>query len=150
MNDFATELRHDGAVEESKANRAEAEIEKFCTAMRNEALSNAHKGHWSDNGQTAEDHVKEAMYHGAKLLVAILHGDKDAVLEYAADVANHAMFSADMMEALDAKLSLKPAEGVEYGDGVPWAKQNPDLKAFVYGQFEELLVRAKAIKETTP
>lgn len=116
--------------------RAALEIAQFSLAMSNEALANAHKGHWKDNDADVAHHVKELLYHAAKLMTAAEVGDKAAVLEYAADVANHAMFAADIAGALDAELTLTPAEGLESDDSkVPWGKHLPTLKERVFNHF---------------
>lgn len=117
--------------------RAAVEITKFSKAMSNEAQANAHKGHWKDNDADVAHHVKELLYHAAKLMTAAEVGDKSAVLEYAADVANHAMFAADIAGALDAPLTLTPAEGVDSDDSkVPWGKHLPTLKERVFNHFK--------------
>ena len=117
--------------------RASKEIIKFAKAMANEAQANAHKGHWKDNDADVAHHVKELLYHAAKLMTAAEVGDKPAVLEYAADVANHAMFAADIAGALDAELTLTPAEGVDSDDSkVPWGKHLPTLKERVFNHFK--------------
>jgi hypothetical protein len=108
--------------------------------MRAEARANAHKGHWSDNDATPTEHVKEAMYHLAKLQIAIEHNNPEAVLEYAADVANHAMFAADVMGALDAGSTPEPAEGSGYEEGVVWANQLPKVKKRIAERFPRDIV----------
>lgn len=124
-------------------NRAALEIEQFKIAMLNEAASNVHKGHWKREGQTAEKHVKQILYHAQKLLIAIEFDNKEAILEYAADVANHAMFAADISDALGAELSPAPAEGEGYEGGVPWAEKLPPIKLATFNDFKRFVERAR-------
>lgn len=90
--------------------RGDKEIRIMAQAMTNELKTNAHKGDWSelDGGEG----IHELIYHAVKLALAARGGHRAAVLEYAADVANHAMFVADACGSLDP--ALLTDEHVEY------------------------------------
>lgn len=107
--------------------RLDEKMEILNGAMHNELKANEKKGDWA--GEDAQQHVHELLYHAAKLSLAVRFSSKHAVLEYCADVANHALMVIDLVGAWDATLDLTP---VEYGEeGEPWVKGLKDLKALV-------------------
>ena len=80
--------------------RGEDKVDEYAKAMQHELEANAHKGDWlldTDTGQPLDDEtlVWELIYHLFKLIAAILKGNKQAILHYAADVGNCAWFIAD-------------------------------------------------------
>lgn len=113
---------------------SDAAVDLMAAAMRNELAANDSKGDWS--GEDPAAHAWEAIYHACKMALAVRFGHPPAVLEYAADVANHALMCADCAGALAAPLNPGHAEfpgiedGGEYdGQGVPWGAVLPALKA---------------------
>lgn len=98
--------------------RALPQLRVYVEAMSHELKDNAHKGDWL-TVDPEFDHIEDdlpptrlkphellgdLLYHAAKLGMAMRSGDKQAVLEYAADVGNCAWFCADSFEALDPAL----------------------------------------------
>lgn len=65
----------------------------FAAQMRYEKSANAYKGGWL--GRSKRQHFRDIDYHCAKLKAAVRSGDAVRVLEFSADVGNHAMFIAD-------------------------------------------------------
>jgi hypothetical protein len=80
-----------------------AAVQKFAKRMAQELAMNAYKGDWT-KGDVYEQ-VDEIMYHVAKLVFALEADHKQAIGEYAADVANHALIVADRMGVLDEPAS---------------------------------------------
>lgn len=62
-------------------------------AMRREHNANEYKGGWLDRG--IKRHRRDLDYHVAKFHAALLRGDEKRIIEYMADICNHAMFAAD-------------------------------------------------------
>ena len=79
--------------------RGHEEVTRFSHAMLRELDANDYKGGWPGRG--ARTHLRDLDYHVAKLRAAVGAEEIVRVLEYAADVANHAMFLADEAGALD-------------------------------------------------
>lgn len=78
-----------------EAERGAEAVEKFTRSMMRELDANRWKGHWLLQITTRRAHFHELDYHLAKLKAAIRAEDDVRVLEYAADLANHAMFLTD-------------------------------------------------------
>lgn len=90
--------------------------------MRHELAANAHKGDgWAE--KPLREHEHEVVYHALKLLLAARYADageasaRDAVREYAADVANCAAMLADSLGALE--LGHDPANADYDATGTP-------------------------------
>jgi hypothetical protein len=67
--------------------------------MLRELAANWYKGGWMQTNRRT--HFEELDYHLAKLKAAVRAGDKpERILEFSADLANHAMFLADSEGAL--------------------------------------------------
>lgn len=82
--------------------RGQDELQKFCQAMSHELRANAHKGSWEEMKGDADAMVYEVFYHALKLSLAIKLGmGEAAILEFAADTGNSAMFVADNYGVLD-------------------------------------------------
>ena len=116
--------------------RGEPEVLTFGAAMMQELQNNSHKGDWAD--MPLGQGVHELFYHVAKLgLAAKEIGDhSEAVLEYAADVGNCAMFVADNYGALDTRnITVGHAES----NHAPWRLKLPRTKARVRAFSESLL-----------
>lgn len=80
------------AVETVSQGRGAITLKLFTRAMQRELDANAHKGDWTVWLPTRRRHFYELDYHAAKLKAAVCDGDPVRVREYAADLANHAMF----------------------------------------------------------
>lgn len=91
------------------AARARPQLDLFYDVMAHELEANAHKGDAAD--QPALAHVKELFYHAAKLYMAVLFGQREAALEYAADCGNHAWMAAESAHVLDLDLLTAGLEG---------------------------------------
>lgn len=81
--------------------RDHAIVEGFSELMRHELNANEHKGDWTE--ATNNHRIYEVFYHALKLAFAVNSSEvnKTYVRELAADVANEAMFLADVCGALD-------------------------------------------------
>lgn len=124
--------------------RGDVQLQVFAESMAHELDSNAHKGNWledSDTGQplTDEQLLHELLYHASKLATAMARGDKQAILQYAADVGNCSWFIADKFEALDtALLTTSP---IEYGDEpVDTAQGFAEKKRITWDLAKQMLV----------
>lgn len=86
-------------------------FDSFVAAMKHEIAANEWKGGWSED--TPGHRVWEVLYHALKLGLAVM-GDEDPILirEFAADVANEAMLTADVAGALKVESAGEPAVGV--------------------------------------
>lgn len=78
--------------------RGQREVDLYEKAMLRELQANHYKGGW--DAMTRRDHFRELNYHNAKLKAAIRAGDTLRVLEYAADLGNHAWMAAEFAGAL--------------------------------------------------
>lgn len=79
-----------------EAQRGDIEVAVFTAAMLRELDANLWKGSWLVLDFTRRKHFKEIEYHVAKLKAALAAGDSpERILEFCADIANHAMFLAD-------------------------------------------------------
>lgn len=115
-------------------------------AMRHELDENHGKGDWKALEDV--DLVDEVFYHSIKLALAMnAEGPHEAeVLEYAADVANSAMFCADQYGALDSTL-LRPGHAEDYD--APWIWSLPGWKARSHGLVRELMGRSPGSRPRT-
>ena len=72
------------------------EILAFACAMQHELDTNAHKGAPGDWKFCSPEALwNDTMYHAAKLIYAMKHGETEKVCEFAADIANMAMMTRD-------------------------------------------------------
>lgn len=79
--------------------RGDSVTTRYRSAMQNELAANESKGDWL--ARPMSDQVAELRYHVAKLRAAVACDLPDErILEFAADVGNHAMFVADKRLAL--------------------------------------------------
>lgn len=102
--------------------RGVEQVVKYGQALLHELEANAHKGDWLTDSETdkplSDEHMLwELLYHASKLGAAMVKGNREAILHYAADVGNCAWFIADKYKALDVAL-LGDVGGtpIEYGD----------------------------------
>jgi hypothetical protein len=103
-------------------------------AMRHELEQNSHKGNFHDI--TPEEAIHETFYHSVKLALAMQDGGHpEAVLEYAADVANSAMFCALTQGALEYQ-HLRTGHAEDYD--APWRFKLPRWKARMRGLVKEI------------
>jgi hypothetical protein len=77
----------------------DALVIRFAKQMRYEMVANEWKGGWLDTDPGYLS--REVLYHAAKLELALLADDKEAIRELAADVANCAMILAERMGVVD-------------------------------------------------
>lgn len=105
-------------------------VDRMAVQMRRELLSNAHKGtEWREADPADLD--CDVLYHVLKLSLAVKAKDKDAVREYAADVANCAAILADHFGVLENPGN--PEDAAEYdGHG------NEALHAFADRLYDEI------------
>lgn len=78
--------------------RGDTVTARFREAMLHEIRANEYKGDWLTSSERTLR--RELDYHVAKLRAAVRAGDTPRITEFAADVANHAMFVADKQNAL--------------------------------------------------
>ena len=72
------------------------EISRFAQIMQRELDANAHKGESGTWALCAPEILwNDLMYHAAKMIYAMKHGESERVEEFAADVANMAMMTLD-------------------------------------------------------
>lgn len=72
------------------------EIAAFALDMQRELDANAHKGQPGSWRECSPEWLwNDTMYHAAKMIYAMKHGEADKVSEFAADVANMAMMTRD-------------------------------------------------------
>lgn len=105
-------LLEDGwKIVQSEVKTVPCTFDSFVERMKIELEANAHKG---DQGSWAnvspEVLWNDMMYHAAKLIYAIKHGEAGKVEEFAADVANMAMMVRD---AYAARIAAGITQGAE-------------------------------------
>lgn len=76
-------------------------LTRFVKRMAGELRVNAWKGNWREEIGGERDASFEVIYHAAKLDWALTTGNREAVREFAADVANCAMIASDMIGVWD-------------------------------------------------
>lgn len=94
------------AAEGATAYRNSA-VDWFAGRMKTELDRNAYKGDWKKCD--VYEQIDEIMYHTAKLILAVSADKQDAIAEYSADVANHALIVADLMGVLGKPVKSDPA-----------------------------------------
>lgn len=120
-------------------------IDRLAPMCRNELDRNAWKG---DEWNTLEPHQLgwEVLYHAAKLHRALTAGDREAIAELTADVANCAAIAADRVDALsidhlpatDGPVTERPADG-EYDGGRRYGGQDvKDIVTVWCGELDSL------------
>jgi hypothetical protein len=89
-------------------------LARFVAAMDAELDANADKGDWRTTSPL--DGLAEIAKHLAKLTRAVAAGDRGAILEHAADVANTAFILADVAGALAPPVTSLAARTIYGGD----------------------------------
>jgi hypothetical protein len=94
---------------------AKAHVDTYAKGMINELHANEFKGEYVSSTPDYDRLTEELIYHAAKLRYAIALGDEKAIMEFAADVGNCAMFVACNHQVLSTDLmDMEPAD---YGEG---------------------------------
>lgn len=80
-----------------------------------ELRANEWKGDYTKWPKDTYHNAMEIAYHAAKLFAAMVEGNKPAIMEFAADVGNCAMFAAKACDALHSDYVLM--ESADYSEG---------------------------------
>lgn len=91
------------------------QVELFARAMERELRANEAKGGWHDVDPRVL--ISDTGYHLLKLIRAVRRGSPTRILEHAADVANCAMFVADVAGCLTAETVAARDTEPDYMEG---------------------------------